>query len=467
MPTNTYHYSAAWCGAGKTEYACEKMASLPARTIYVVDRVEEFEKRRERIFHYADQALTNPVVRSLSSKSQSSTPGVSVTAEFPNQIARLSSFPHAILMITHEAMKLVDHTVVLNKGWQIIVDEDPKVWSHASFDIYASKPFWSATYNLSPFLPGYSVITTKADAPTFGEVFADDITRPLSAMHGRLGRGQTVVNVETWDDLEERKVVSYFSVWDATELTVYDRVTVLANSFDTLVTFRLIQSLYPQIALVPFPITRQTTSLPRDVTINYVADDHRAGTHFFSTDAGKLAVSEWASFVRDTVSEAHHYWCTNKARSLSLPGERISPKIAGSNLYRRLTECSVLYTAKATQAENEVFSALTNGLIDPETVMRDREYEDLVQIVFRSSLRMPEDTRPVTLNVYDREQAEFLRDYMASAGFPYRVSLNFIDRGIVYQRGKSGPKLAEGRTTPLTTAERTARHRAKKKAGDA
>ena len=74
------------------------------------------------------------------------------------------------------------------------------------------------------------------------------------------------------------------------------------------------------------------------------------------------------------------------------------PKIAGSNKYRSLTQCSVLYSAKASDAENKVFAAMTGGLLDYEAVRRDREFEDLIQIVFRSSLRMPDDVRPVTAN---------------------------------------------------------------------
>lgn len=154
-------------------------------------------------------------------------------------------------------MKLVDHEAVQNQGWSIIIDEDPKIWSHASFDVCASKPFWSATYNLEPFMEGYSTITPKADAPTWREVMADDLTRPFAAFHARLNRGPVIVNLSSWDDLSQRKQLAYFSVWDVRELAVYDRVTFLANSFDKLITFRLIQALYPEIAMQAIQIGRQ------------------------------------------------------------------------------------------------------------------------------------------------------------------------------------------------------------------
>ena len=94
---------------------------------------------------------------------------------------------------------------------------------------------------------------------------------------------------------------------------------------------------------------------------------------------------------------------------------------------------------------------------------RDREFEDLVQIVFRSSLRMPDDTRPVTLTVYDEEQATFLAEYFKAAGFPFRTTLNFIDLGLTYQKAKPGRK-ADPLKPPKSAAERAAAYRARKAA---
>lgn len=457
MSTSQYYYfSNANCGAGKTRYATRHIASTPARTVYVVDRTEEFEKRRDLILNAAMECQTQPVIRTLSSK----VPGTVVSRDFPLQIEKLSGEPHVCLIVTHEAMKLVDHTVVQNRGWSIIIDEDPKIWSHASFDICASKPFWSATYNLEPFMEGYSTITPKSDAPTWREIMADDLTRPFAAFHARLNRGPVIVNLTSWDELSARKQLAYFSVWDARELCVYDRVTFLANSFDKLVTYRLIRSLFPEIAMQPIQIGRQEAWAERDVLINYFAEDHRAGSSFFdSTETGKRAVQVWSDWVRDNVDEASHFWCANKARAvLNLPGQRVSPKIAGSNAFRNLTQCSVLYSAKASGPENRVFAALTGGMIDADAVMRDREYEDLLQIVFRSSLRMPLDDRTVMLTVYDRDQAAFLQQAFQDAGFPFRVTLNHLDHGLTHTKDKPGRRPDPSRPA-LTPAERQRRRR--------
>lgn len=458
--TIRYYYSNATCGAGKTRWAAEHMAGTPARYIYAVDRTEEFDKRRELILTASEGQRTAPVIRSLSNKS-----GDVVTRDFPLQVENLSALPHVVLIVTHEALKLVDHGTIEGRGWSLIIDEDPKIWSHATFDICASKPFWEATYNLIPFMDGYSTIRPKADAPSWREICADDLTRPFASFHARLNRGPVVVNLSSWEQLQQRKQLGYFSVWDVGELAAYDRVTFLANSFDKLITYRLISALHPTISMQPIRIGRPVIWASRDVLINYFAEDHRAGSSFFgSTEAGREAVEVWAKWVRENVDQSHHFWCTNKSRAgLNLPGQRVSPKIAGSNSYRDLTQCSVLYSAKASGPENRVFAALSGGLIDADAVMRDREYEDLMQIVFRSSLRMPKDARPVMLTVYDRDQAEFLAHSFSQAGFPFNVTLNHLDYGLSHAKAKPGRR-PNPASPPLTAAERQRRRRERLKA---
>ena len=460
MTNQTIHYSSAACGAGKTTWAVKHMGRTPGRYIYAVDRTEEFNRRCGLITAEAVEEGRFVLIRALSSKA-----GNVVSRDFPLMIERSNDEEHVVVIITHEAMKMVDHSVVQGRGWTIIIDEDPKIWSSGSFDLGASIPFWEATYNLEPFAKGYSKLLPKADAPSSRALAADDLTRPVAALHNRVQRGGAVVNLEDWDELQHRQRLTYFSIWDVTELGVYDRAVILANSFTSLITYRLAAALHPNISWKPLPIGQNLIWQGRDLTINYVAEDHRAGSTFFeATEAGQQAVQAWSKWVRENVTADQHYWAANKKRGdLKLPGEHVSPKIAGSNKYRSLTQCSVLYSAKASDAENKVFAAMTGGLLDHEAVRRDREFEDLIQIVFRSSLRMPDDGRPVTVTVYDGEQATFLADYFKSAGFPFRTSLEFIDLGLTYTKAKPGPK-PDPLKPPKSAAQRAEDYRARKRA---
>lgn len=460
MNTQTIYYSSAACGAGKTKWAVERIGRTPGRYIYAVDRTEEFAVRQSLIINNAIQSGAAVRVCSLSSEA-----GNVVSRDFPLMIERCSDEEHVVLIMTHEAVKRVDHSAVEGRGWTIIIDEDPKVWTSGSFDLGASTPFWEATYNLEPFAKGYSKLLPKADAPSSRALAADDLTRPVAALHNRVQRGGAVINLEAWEELQHRQRLTYFSIWDVTELAVYDRAVILANSFTSLITYRLCTTLHPDVIWKPISIGQNAVWQGRDLTIRYVAEDHRAGSTFFeTTEAGQRAVQAWCAWVRTNVTAGQHYWAANKKRGdLKLPGEQVSPKIAGSNKYRFLTECSVLYSAKASDAENKVFAAMTCGLLDHEAVRRDREFEDLIQIVFRSSLRMPDDVRPVTVTVYDKEQATFLADYFKSAGFPFRTSLEFIDLGLTHTKAKPGPK-PDPLKPPKSAAQRAADYRARKAA---
>ena len=77
--------------------------------------------------------------------------------------------------------------------------------------------------------------------------------------------------------------------------------------------------------------------------------------------------------------------------------------------------------------------------------------------------RDPEDTRPVEFRVYDRQQAEFLRDFMMKAAPQVSVTLEQVDLELdTFQPRKTGrPK------KKLTAAEATAKkEREKRQAAD-
>lgn len=460
------------CGSGKTTWGIETMAATPSLTIYAVDRIKEMEDRADAIRKAARRLGTMPTVRILNSED-----GVSVSREFPAEIAALKNLTHVVLIITHAALRLVDHADA--EGWNLIIDEDPKLWVYDNIDTgQVSRPTWESLYNLSaPTHDGYSVISLKADAPSYQEMVRDTLTRAIAPFHNRvkasglhddqtLRQGSVIVKLTDWDDLTER--LTWFTIWDLRVLRRYNRVVILANSFFELLTARLIRLRFPEIELRPIAITRSQPWAPRAVHINYVADDHTITVnHLRNTDEGRQIVADWAAWVRSRV-RGPHYWCTNKdfavptAPDAVIPGERITSKIAGTNRFKDYHECSVLYAAKASPIESRVFADLAGNQITREDVRRDREFEDLIQIVFRSSLRKPESTETVTLNVYDSEQAEFIRDYFEAARFPFAISLNHHDIGARKTVRKRGPKMAGA--VPLAAAERTRRSRANAKA---
>jgi hypothetical protein len=66
----TIHYSAARCGAGKTRWACERIAKNPGRYLLAVDRRDVFARRVETIEEFAAEHSSHPKVVQLFSKSE-------------------------------------------------------------------------------------------------------------------------------------------------------------------------------------------------------------------------------------------------------------------------------------------------------------------------------------------------------------------------------------------------------------
>ncbi|REJ46832.1 MAG: hypothetical protein DWQ53_09740 [Microcystis flos-aquae DF17] len=459
MRKHLYYYSSALCGAGKTQWAVVMMATTASRYIYAIDRVEEFDTRRQRIL---DAAPSGAKIEIINLSRQH---GNHVSRDFPSFIETYSdrSYPHVVILVTHECLKRVDHALVKGNGWTLIVDEDLKPWSSGTIELPVSASLLSRIYDLEPIAESYSKLKLTADGPGLHDIMADDLARPLAALHDRVQRLGVAVNLTSWAELDERQRMTWFSVFDLRELRHYDAVYFLANSFERLLTYKLSRTLYPEIDWAPIEISRPEAWKARELTIKYAVADHVASTNWLDSTEGHAALRCWADWVKSSVTRELHYFTGNLAflGVLRLPGRLIMPKVAGMNDLDHLTECSILYAAKASKAEAGVFAALTGGAITPADVQRDREYEDLVQIVFRSSLRVPSDDRPVTVRLYDKEQAQFLADFFASSGLPFRVKVEHEDIGIVRVRRQPGrPVTGKAKSQ----AERAAAYRARKRA---
>lgn len=454
----TINFISDGCGSGKTTHAVGEMVATPGHHILSCDRVNEFPARVAAIV-----AAAAALGRQITIREISASHGHSVHHELPAAMVRHTNDPHVILICTHAAIKLSDHRNV--EGWTLWIDEDPKLWSSGSLDIITTDDWWSRHYNLTPVMQGYSRITLKADAPSQIDMVSDTLTSAIAPLHDRMRRRDVIVNIEDWSDLSKSRTarrLTWFTIWNVEELAGYDRVTIMANAFDRLITYKLIQATCPNVQLVRTPISARQPWEPRRITFNYVATDHRATINFIAKSAeGQQAAKAWEAWVSERVTPAQHYWCANSALDIQAPGQRVSPKIAGSNQYSHLTQCSILYAAKASAAEGRVFADLTDGEIDHDAVMRDREYEDLVQIVFRSSLRVPGDTRPVEVNVYDRDQAEFLANFFQKSFPDFEIETRHHDIGVTRTMQKRGRKPLNG--VPLTAAERVRRSRDKAK----
>jgi hypothetical protein len=201
---------------------------------------------------------------------------------------------------------------------------------------------------------------------------------------------------------------------------------ILANSFEDSLTYKLLK--HAGVHLVSFAIPDDRQWQPRTFLIQYFASTHRAGTGFWTNAAdpsGAEALRKTFDWIMQNTDPENHFWSANlhELFKRSLPGEKLKPKVSGSDAYKHLTCASFIYTAKPFQAEVEAFARYG---ITFEDIVRARQDEDLVQFLWRSSLRVPDDTRDVEFRVYDLVQATFLKEFIEATGRPFKIILEHV-----------------------------------------
>jgi hypothetical protein len=422
------YYSDDRCGAGKTRHACRMMASQPGKWVYAIDRKDEVGARDRLIREFALAAGTQPVVMTTYSDGM-----IRVHQEIAGAPAKYAGLDHIVLMVMHEGLKASDLSGFV--GWRIVIDEVPGIWDSAAVRTPSLHHQLSACYRLAEPKGGWSRVVMKPDAPSVADLARDDTMAPWALFHRRVKSRQGVyVSLKAWADSVDGREWKWFSLWSPLELEAFDQVYLLGNAFTHTITFKLLEQFYgDQIEFMPFSIGTPLTWARRKLTIRYFTDSHVAGTGFFATPEGKQCIRSWADWVRANSAHQRHYWTANEAQLTALggfiPGDPCSSKIAGSNAFKDYHLCSILYTSKYNPKDD---AALVQFGITPADILRSREFEDLIQIAFRSSLRMPASVADVEVRVYDQQQAEFLRDYLLSAGFELDIELVYTDIGINY-----------------------------------
>lgn len=499
------------CGSFKTTRCVREMALKPARYVYAVDRREVMQERHDKIVAMAAERGLCPIIKIVCSRSDKhNVEGVmSVTQEIARIPRVLDKAEHLIVIVTHEALKSVDWSPY--EGFRLIIDEVPTVWYHEQRQTPALAEHFRANYDLAPTAGAYAKVVARstveavdreANAVTLRDYQTDEIMRTFAVFHRRAMTSDGVhVDLNDWSEmaLPDRKW-SWYSIFNIRELEHFGSIWIVGNAFEHSLFYRLIveRALDPEnpefgIEFRPLPDNHLSQEWQRrKLRIRYFAENHVAGSNLWSEDSSPYqdAQHKWADWIARHSDPDNHYWTANLRHvalwssaaakdTPTIPGIAISPKCSGDNRLRDITVASVCYSAKAKPAEKTAYKVFN---ITGDMIKRAREYEDLIQIAFRSSLRVAADTRDVEIRVYDRAQAEFLRDYLDDAGFPFDVDLIYTDIGIDdvvrktrkehdFDRALAGCRTEEDRRKKaewmmMTPAQKAAKRRADKRAAE-
>jgi hypothetical protein len=453
-----YYYTDGSCGTGKTHHAIHNIMAYGGKHLFVVDRREVIAERKAMALSMACRE-TPVIIDYIASREDRTAMTRSVTAQIMDLPSRFEGCPHALVFITHEAMRLCDFSAFAD--WQIWIDEVPSILDQKTMRLRASAEMLAQSYKLVPVEGVESTnewceLRLHEDCKyDLAKLAEDDLLSPLIPLHRRImeaeaGRRTVITTTSDWSELTQRGAsFNWFSIWSPEHLSTFAKVHFLANDFRNSLTYRIIRQVWTDIEWREVRINSGRVFERRRVFIHYYAEKHIARRTLFDSPVGVERLGAIAQDINSRVNRVDHIWSCNSGDEYKLPliGERLSPKKAGSNSYSDRHAATMIYTAKADNHQRTVYRLL--GL-DPLYHCETNEREAIVQFMTRTSIRDPRSREDVHLFVYDHEQAEYLRDYFLRDDRQYvEPIVELRDLGFAHEVHDSKP----GRKVPLLTAE--------------
>jgi hypothetical protein len=217
---------------------------------------------------------------------------------------------------------------------------------------------------------------------------------------------------------------------------------------------------------------RRRHHAPRRVVIRYFTENPGSTTFWANNPDGQHCIGAVARWIADNTPATRHMFASNKEIEAVLTqarmmGLRLSPCVAGLNDYEDLEHATILFSGKLSPQERK---ALTLFGIDEEEVRRSREFEAVLQFLFRSAIRKPEFDGTLYWNVYDGEQARFLAGLLEEHGLA-AAELQYVNVGIGHivrpqRHEKATDEVVHARRERRrqSNTERVRAHRERKKA---
>lgn len=470
------HYDDSHAGHGKTTRAIQNLVFTPTRAIFCLEQNEKMHEVEAMIKAKAALAGTNPWVQKINSQEQDS------VRKSVSEISQNFCFTnHIIILITHTAMLESDMSAFA--GWEIVVDEVPSMLTAKEIQTSMSFKILREYFTLTPHpdpdpdYEGWSIIGLSPEGRKLSaaEVDADDLMN-LGPLYRAVVRSETssssiLARLANWDEASRKKKWFYAHWFSFFDLESFDKITLLGNGFLESVAVQFVRLQDAELAAergqtiewIPLPKPEQIAApIRRIVTIHYFQTEH-ATRYKMSKPAGQANIVKAAKHLATTLPKSA-IWSANNGETkkkkcfmnLMKPHigiDPISPKQAGSNIYRHVHAAAIMYIANPSP---NTAAFLDMAGIDPKCWTATNEHEAILQFATRTSIRDPNSTHPVDCYVLDKDDAQYLADYFSKAG--HDVRMNLVNAGLEIltdRRKNNGAKKLD-----LTEAERKARDNA-------
>ncbi len=448
--TGTMNYDNRGVGTGKTYDQISRMANDPGLYLFAVEQRHLMVERRTTLEEMARGSMHNiHIVEIRSALAGEVGRAGCVRVEIEALPATYES-GHVVVFCTHEGLKSA--RLERFNDWHLVIDEAISLWDQCKLQTSVSTSLLEKLF----FIERGEVANRIVPRSTLSrrEFHFDTLASPIATLHSRAadGRNMVMTHLESWTELAQDPGWTWWSLWSPAQLCAFQSVVILAASFDTSLSYRLCQSVAPDVEWRPLEIVgAERPYTPRRLTIRYFAEGHHASRYRFDSLAGRAGLDKIAGYL--ALRPQPRIWsCNSRERqtfSARLPHGYISPRQSGSNRWAHIDEAAFIYTSKPHEHERRILGAIG---VDPQAVIESREYDTIYQFVARTSVRDASSSRPVTAYVYDRLQADALaRSFADRSGL--EIELELIDLGFAHE--------VPGRQdlSALTPAEKAERQR--------
>jgi hypothetical protein len=454
------------CGSGKTTHKIKEILEQPGLYLIAVDRRESALERLSDIetMRASSQAPPTVQVEAIYGYDKDRFPegAVDVCETIRRRMSYFRDIPrpqHVVLVVTHDAWK---RGGLSGAGWQLIIDEAPAIIATGSLPCRYQLAGLEANFRLDPIDGDALSILIARDALLGTDVA---INREAIGKVGYVGLlelydsmfdGTTLIDVESWDELARRDTINWLSMISDRALNSFDKVCVLSSRFRLTLTHQVLSNIFKVVFQESSNAPPDRESRKRRITIEYYTDQTVSLTRLSrSTDFLTTLVAH----VKQSAPKEHIYAFNSKfENAFELPGQRLTPRAAGSNKWLSVSQASIFVAMNASPDELIILERFG---VSKEDVKVDREYETIVQFVTRTSIRVANSAADCHFRMFSKDQAEYVEKYFADLG--HTVVLEKIELGVDLMKAvRGGRKSIEA--APLSAAERQRRRRERDKA---
>lgn len=419
------YYDESPAGQGKTTRAIENLCRSKCKAVFITERKNSFDEVENEMCRIAARFGTHPLIRHIHGDTENR--GGSVAKEIERLPEHYAACDHIIVIATHAALMRSDFSAFA--GWRMVIDEVPAFLDFEEKRTHLDVDFFKRHYALEHVIDKWHAVTLTEEGAQVSvpDVRADDSHNHLGVFHARVTEASrpdakrvVLSNISDWREMADKEVQwCWASVFSLRELEAFDRVELLGNRFlsdiGSILTRWLEVEEIEWEALPPLAKARQFVH--RRVKIHYFTD-RPSSKSLFGTENGQDALKSIGSHLASVLPKGHSIWTANRtpdwdaktpAALLGLPeSDYLTPRQAGTNRHMGVSHAAAIYSAKPSPNMLSFLAALG---IDTEAWTRSVEFETILQFMTRTSVRSPGNATPVEMWVFDRGQAEYLKDY--------------------------------------------------------